>query len=389
MAQERDYYEVLGVARDADNDAIKKAFRRLAMKYHPDRNTSEHEKTAAEKKFKEAKKACEVLMDPKKRQIYDQMGHAGIDQMAGAGGFGGGGGGFSGEDIFSGFEDIFGDIFGARRGGSHRQQAYAGADLRYDLSLTLEEAVAGKTARLEVFTLVSCETCDGSGAKPGSKPITCQKCGGHGEIRLQQGFLAIQQTCPTCHGAGTVIADPCQQCHGQGRHKASKKLDVKIPGGIDDGDRIRLANEGEAGINGGPPGDLYVYTHVKKHPIFERQKDDLHCQIPISFVTAAVGGSVEVPTLDGKVKLKIPAETQSDKLFRLRGKGVKSVRGRGTGDMLCRVVVETLVKLSKQQKSLLKEFDQVLQNDTIDHSPQSKNFFDRVKDFFESIGKNS
>lgn len=374
----RDYYEVLGVSHSASKDEIKKSFRRLAMKYHPDRNKDDEQ---AAEKFKEAREAYEVLADSQKRQAYDQFGHAGVSQ--GPGGFGGAGA--NSEDIFSGFEDIFGDIFGGRqqrRGGARVQP---GADLRYDLSLNLEEAVAGKTVSLGIFTYIACKTCDGTGAKPGSKLATCQQCGGQGQVRIQQGFFMMQQTCPACHGAGTMISDPCSDCHGQGRKKENKKLSVKIPAGVDDGDRIRLSGEGEAGLHGAPAGDLYVQIHVKRHDIFTRQGADLHCEVPISFVNAAVGGDIEIPTLDGKVKLKIPAETQTGKVFRLRGKGVTSVSGRGHGDMLCRVMIETPVKLSKAQKQQLKDFDQSLQQDSVDHSPKSKTFLDRVKNFFEHI----
>ncbi|MEM9243336.1 MAG: molecular chaperone DnaJ [Pseudomonadota bacterium] len=378
----RDYYEVLGVSRDANQDQIKKSFRRLAMKYHPDRNPNDD---SAATKFKEAREAYEVLADSQKRQAYDQFGHAGVSQ--GPGGFGGGAS-VNAEDIFSGFEDIFGDIFGGGRGRRQRGggvRVQPGADLGYELTLTLEEAVAGKTVPIEVFTHIKCDTCNGSGAKSGATPQVCQQCGGQGQVRMQQGFFVVQQTCPVCHGTGTVISDPCAACHGQGRKKDRKKLSVKIPPGINDGDRIRLSGEGEAGIQGAPAGDLYVQIHVQKHDIFTREGEDLHCEVPISFVAAAIGGQVEIPTLDGKVKLKIPAETQAGKLFRLRGKGVKSVRGRGVGDLFCRVIVETPVNLSKQQKEALKDFDLSLEKDTINHSPRAKSFFDKVKNFFERI----
>jgi molecular chaperone DnaJ len=374
---QRDYYEVLGVARDAAEADIKKAFRRLAMKHHPDRNEGNKE---SEQKFKEAREAYEVLMDPQKRQAYDQYGHAGVNQGAGGGSGAGGFGGFNMNDIFSGFEDIFGGGRGGRR--SHVQP---GADLRYDLSLTLEEAVAGKTIQIDVPTYVSCGDCHGSGAAEGAKPEKCPDCDGHGQVRIQQGFFVMQQTCPRCQGQGTVITNPCKTCRGEGRVHETKKLSVKIPAGVDNGDRIRLAGEGEAGPKGGPTGDLYVSIHVKEHAIFERDGSDLHCEVPINFAQAALGGEVEIPTLEGKVKLKIPPETQTAKLFRLRGKGVRSVRGRGHGDMLCRVVIETPVHLSKNQKDALQAFNQSLQDDKIDHSPKSKSFFSRIKDFFDNV----
>lgn len=378
---QRDYYEVLGVAKDASEADIKKAFRRLAMKHHPDRNEGNKE---SEQKFKEAREAYEVLMDQQKRQAYDQFGHAGVNQgPAGQsqGGFGGFGG-FNMDDIFSGFEDIFG---GRRSAGGGRSHVQPGADLRYDLSLTLEEAVAGKTIQIDVPTYVSCKDCHGSGAAEGAKPEKCSDCDGQGQVRIQQGFFVMQQPCPRCQGQGTIIANPCKTCRGEGRIHETKKLSVKIPAGVDNGDRIRLAGEGEAGPKGGPAGDLYVQIHVKKHSIFEREGNDLHCEIPINFAQATLGGEVEIPTLDGKIKLKIPSETQTGKLFRLRGKGVKSVRGRGHGDMLCRVVLETPVGLSKQQKESLEAFNQDLQNDKVDHSPKSKSFFARIKDFFDNI----
>lgn len=376
----RDYYEILGIARDAEQAEIKKSFRRLAMKHHPDRNPDNKE---AAEKFKEAREAYEILSNAEKRQAYDQFGHAGVEQNAG-GGFGGGfSGGFNASDIFSGFEDVFGEAFGG--GGRQQARGQAGANLRYDLTLSLEEAVAGKTITIDVYTWVRCGSCKGSGAKAGSKPKNCQQCGAQGRVRVQQGPFVMEQVCPACHGAGKIIVDLCQDCNGQGRKKQDKKLSVKIPAGVDDGDRIRLAGEGEAGGQGAPTGDLFVHIRVKPHDVFSRDGVDLHCEVPINFVMATVGGVIEIPTLSGKVKLKIPQETQSGKLFRLRGKGVQSVRGRGAGDMLCRVMLETPVKLSKQQKKLLEEFDKSLQQDGIDHSPKSAGFFQRVKVFFEGI----
>ena len=370
----RDYYEVLGVKRDVNEVELKKAYRRLAMKYHPDRNADNPE---AEEKFKECKEAYDVLSDPQKRSAYDQFGHAGVDPSQGAGG-----GGFSGDfgDIFG---DVFGDIFGGgRRGG--RSRAYRGSDLRYNLELSLEEAVFGTEVTIQVPTLVNCESCGGSGAKKGSSPSTCTTCGGVGQVRMQQGFFSVQQTCPNCRGQGKVISDPCGACHGQGRVQKQKSLSVKIPPGVDNGDRVRLSGEGEAGENGGPSGDLYVQVHVKPHPIFHRDGNDLLCEMPISIGVAALGGELEVPTLDGRVKLKVPPETQSGKLFRLRGKGVKPVRGGPQGDLLCRVQVETPVKLSAKQKELLREFENSIQKHD-KHSPQNTSWMDKVKSFFDDL----
>lgn len=380
----RDYYEVLGVEKSASDADLKKAYRRLAMKYHPDRNPDNQE---AEEKFKEAKEAYEVLADSQKRKLYDQFGHDGVE---GAGGFGGGAGGFGGagaggfSDVFS---DIFGDIFGGGQGGHGGAGQYSqrGADLRYNLTLTLEEAVLGTTTQIKVPTLVACKECDGSGAAKGSKPTGCTDCGGVGQVRMQQGFFTVQQTCPTCHGTGQVILNPCNSCRGQGRIQDHKTLSVKIPPGVDDGDRIRLSNEGEAGLHGGPSGDLYVQVSLRPHPIFDRDGNDLHCEVPISFVTAAIGGELDVPTLKGKVKLKIPPETQSGKLFRLRGKGVRAVRSGVVGDLLCRVLVETPVNLSKEQKETLQKFEKGLHSDGKNHSPKSQTWFDKVKRFFEEL----
>lgn len=374
----RDYYEVLGVAKNATEAEIKKAFKRLAMKYHPDRNPDDK---AAEEKFKEAKEAYEILTDAQKRAAYDQFGHAGVDPSAGGGGGGYGPGGASFSDIFG---DVFGDIFGGAagaRGGGTR--AYRGSDLRYNLELSLEEAVMGTTVKIRVPTLVECDECDGSGAKKGTSAQTCPTCHGHGQVRMQQGFFSLQQTCPRCHGSGKIITDPCGKCHGQGRVQEQKTLSVKVPAGVDDGDRIRLSGEGEAGLHGGPAGDLYVQIHVREHPIFTRDENNLACEVPISFVTAALGGELDVPTLGGRVKLKIPAETQSGKLFRLRGKGVRSVRGGDVGDLICRVVVETPVNLTGRQKELLQEFEASLNGDK--HSPKASSWLDGVKKFFEDM----
>ncbi|MGL4269396.1 MAG: molecular chaperone DnaJ [Plesiomonas sp.] len=372
----RDYYEVLGVSREADEREIKKAYKRLAMKYHPDRNQGDKE---SEARFKEIKEAYEILTDAQKKAAYDQYGHAAFEQggMGGAGGFGGG------ADFSDIFGDVFGDIFG---GGRRSQRASRGADLRYTMELTLEEAVRGVTKEIKVPTMVACDVCDGSGAKVGTKATTCPTCHGAGQVQMRQGFFAVQQTCPTCHGRGQIIQDPCNKCHGEGRVQKTKTLSVKIPAGVDTGDRIRLSGEGEAGEFGAPAGDLYVQVHVKEHPIFKREDNNLYCEVPISFTMAALGGEVEVPTLDGRVNLKIPAETQTGRMFRMRGKGVKSVRGGAIGDLMCRVVVETPVKLSERQKELLKELEESFTGDARSkHSPKEKSFLDGVKKFFDDL----
>jgi molecular chaperone DnaJ len=373
----RDFYETLGVAKNASDEEIKKAYRKLAMKFHPDRNPDSKQ---AEDKFKEAKEAYEMLSDPQKREAYDRFGHAGIDpNMGGAGGAGAGFGG--------GFSDAFGDIFGDIFGGGGRQrggpQVYRGADLRYNLDITLEQAANGFDTTIRVPSWDECDTCHGSGAKPGTSATTCGTCGGHGQVRMQQGFFSIQQTCPKCHGSGKVIADPCSPCAGSGRVKRNKTLEVKIPAGIDDGMRIRSTGNGEPGMNGGPPGDLYVEIHIKQHAVFQRDGDDLHCEMPISFAKAALGGEIEVPTLSGKVSFSVPEGTQSGKTFRLRSKGVKGVRSGFPGDLFCHVVVETPIKLTDRQKDLLREFEQLTAEGGAKHSPQSKSWMDKVKEFFE------
>ena len=374
MAKE-DYYQLLGVSRNASDDEIKKSFRRLAMKYHPDRNRDNPE---AEEQFKKIKEAHDVLSDPKKRSAYDQFGHAGVDPSMG------GGAGFGGANFSDIFGDVFGDIFGG--GGRGRGGAQRGSDLRYNLEITLEEAVAGTEVKIPIPTLVTCKSCNGSGANKGSSVVTCPTCHGHGAVRMQQGFFAVQQTCPACRGTGKQIKDPCRSCHGQGRVQDTKTLSVKIPPGVDTGDRIRLSGEGEAGETGGPPGDLYVQVGVKDHPIFTRDGANLLCEVPISFPKACLGGEVEVPTLTGKVALKIPAETQTGRLFRLSGKGVKPVRGGATGDLLCRVRIETPVHLHKEQIELIQQLEESLTGGGSQHSPQAHGWLDGVKQFFDKIG---
>jgi molecular chaperone DnaJ len=371
----RDYYKVLDVPRSATEAEIKKAYRRLAMKFHPDRNPNDRD---AEESFKEAKEACEVLTDAHKRAVYDQHGHAGVEAAARGGG---GRGGFSPDAFSDIFGDVFGDIFGAgRRGG--RSQVYRGADLRYELELELAQAVFGHQVEIDVARLAECEVCKGSGAAKGSTPATCDTCGGAGQVRISQGFFQLQQTCPRCRGSGTVVRNPCDTCLGQGRVRRNRKLSVKVPAGVDTGDRVRLTGEGEAGRNGGPSGDLYVEIHVREHPIFERDGEHLSCEVPVSFATAALGGSVSVPTLEGDVQLKVPAETQSGRVFRLRDKGVKPVRGGARGDLFCRVVVETPVHLTAQQRELIGQLEESLKAHAGRHAPREKGFLEGVKRFF-------
>jgi molecular chaperone DnaJ len=375
----RDYYEVLGVSKNASEAELKKAYRRAAQKHHPDRNPDDKQ---AEANFKECKEAWEVLSDSQKRAAYDQFGHAGVDPSM-AGGAGPGAGGFGGgfNDIFG---DVFGDIFGGGRGGGG-QRVYRGSDLRYNLELSLEDAVAGTDVKIRIPTQVSCTECGGSGAKKGSSPTQCTTCGGRGQVRMQQGFFSVQQTCPHCRGSGSIITDPCHTCHGKGRVSEHKTLSVKVPAGVDTGDRIRLAGEGEAGESGGPPGDLYVQIQVKEHPIFVREESNLFCEVPISFATAALGGELEVPTLNGRVNLKIPAETQTGRMFRMRGKGVKPVRGGAVGDLICKVKVETPVNLTRKQKDLLREFTGDMEEGGSRHSPQASSWMDGVKKFFDDL----
>ncbi len=375
----RDYYEVLEVAKNASEAELKKAYRRLAMKYHPDRNPGDAD---AENRFKEAKEAYEVLSDPRKRAAYDQFGHAGVEGAAGMGGRGRGGPGPDFADIFS---DVFGDIFGGAAGARGGARVFRGADLRYTLELSLEEAVRGKEVQIQVPTLELCEACEGTGTRDGGKPDTCPTCHGHGDVRVQQGFFSIQQTCPRCQGTGTIVTDPCEKCHGRGRTQERKTLSVKVPAGVDTGDRIRLAGEGEPGENGGPPGDLYVQIAVRPHPIFVREGSDLRCEVPISIVIASLGGELEVPTLDGRVTLRIPAGTQSGKVFRIRGKGVVPVRGGPAGDLLCRVSVETPVNLTEKQRELLEQFGETLDAGGEKHNPKASSWLDGVKRFFEDL----
>ena len=374
MATKRDYYEILGVKKDASEEEIKKSYRKLAMKLHPDRNP---DNPKSEEQFKEAKEAYEMLSDDQKRAAYDQYGHAGVEQ-------GGGGAGFGGAGFGDAFGDIFGDIFGGGRQGGQRNNVYRGADLRYNMEISLEDAAKGTETKIRIPVQSSCETCKGSGAKTGKSPVTCTTCNGHGQVRMQQGFFSVQQTCPKCNGAGKIIKDEdkCGSCHGAGRVKQNKTLSVKIPAGVDEGDRIRLSGEGEAGVNGGPTGDLYVVVHLKEHEIFQREGGNLHCEMPISFSTAAIGGEIEVPTLGGSAKMKIPTETQTGGVFRLRGKGIKPLRQSEYGDLMVHVIVETPVKLTEHQKKLLREFEASTQGDAGKHSPRNKSWVDKAKEFF-------
>ncbi|WP_310460739.1 molecular chaperone DnaJ [Sphaerotilus sp.] len=381
----RDYYETLGVAKNASEDEIKKAYRKMAMKHHPDRNQGDGAK-ASEEKFKEVKEAYEMLSDAQKRQAYDQFGHAGVDPNAG--GFRGGPEGFGGNGGFAeAFGDIFGDIFsqGGGGGGQRRsgQQVYRGADLSYAMEITLEEAALGKEAQIRIPTWEECDTCHGSGAKPGTSAKTCTTCHGAGTVHLRQGFFSIQQTCPHCHGTGKIIPEPCTTCNGQGKVKKQKTLEVKIPAGINEGQRIALRGHGEPGTQGGPAGDLYVEIRIKAHDIFERDGDDLHCTVPISVITAALGGSVSVPTLGGEAEIELPEGTQHGKTFRLRGKGVKGIRSNYPGDLYCHIQIEIPIKLSEHQRKLLKELDESLKKGGDKHSPTAKSWTDRMKDLFK------
>jgi molecular chaperone DnaJ len=376
----RDFYEVLGLAKGASEDEIKKAYRKLAMKYHPDRNQGDKAKEA-EEQFKEVKEAYEMLSDAKKRAAYDQFGHAGVDPNMGGGRGGDGfGGGFA-----DAFGDIFGDIFGqgggGRRGGG--PQVYRGNDLSYAMEITLEEAAAGKDSQIRIPSWDECDTCHGSGAKPGTSAKTCSTCNGSGTVHMRQGFFSVQQTCPHCRGTGKIIPEPCTACHGQGKIKKTKTLEVKIPAGINEGMRIRSAGNGEPGTNGGPAGDLYIEIRIKQHEIFERDGDDLHCTVPVQLTSAALGGSIEVPTLGGKAEIEIPEGTQHGKTFRLRGKGIKGLRSSYPGDLYCHIQVETPVKLTEHQRKLLKELDESFRKGGEKHSPNAKSWTDRVKNIFK------
>ncbi|MBC6428109.1 MAG: molecular chaperone DnaJ [Cellvibrionales bacterium] len=368
----RDYYEVLGVDRNSTPPELKKAYRRVAMKYHPDRAPGDKQ---AEAKFKEASEAYEVLSDAEKRAAYDRFGHAGVDATR-TGGF----------QSTAGFEDIFGDVFGDifASADRSRRKPGRGSDLQYRLQLDLEQAVAGTTTKVRIPTYIACAICDGSGAKSGTGKSTCPSCQGQGQVRMQQGFFSVQQTCPTCRGSGQIIADPCAKCGGEGRARGSKTLSVKVPPGVDTGDRIRLTGEGEAGTSGAPPGDLYVQIQVRDHPLFQRDGGDLYCEIPLGFTVAALGGELEVPTLKGRIKLRIPPGTQSGKLFRMRGKGIKPVRSSTQGDLLCRVQIETPVRLSEKQQTLLRDFQKTLSEQ---HAPKAQNWLDGVKRFIDNLAR--
>ena len=382
----RDYYDVLGLPKNATEEDIKKAYRKLAMKHHPDRNQGDHAKKA-EEKFKEAKEAYEMLSDTPKRAAYDQFGHVGVDPNMGGGGFRPGGPAGEGMGGFAeAFGDIFGDIFGGagqRRGGAGGQQVYRGSDLSYAMEITLEEAALGKDSQIRIPSWEACDTCHGSGAKPGTSPKVCSTCNGSGTVTMRQGFFSIQQTCPHCRGSGKIIPEPCTTCSGQGRIKKNKTLEVKIPAGINEGMRIRSAGNGEPGTNGGPAGDLYIEIRIKQHDIFERDGDDLHCSVPVSMITAALGGEIEVPTLSGKAEIELPEGTQHGKTFRLRGKGVKGVRSSYPGDLYCHVNVETPIKITEHQRKLLKELDESFRKGGDKHSPTAKSWSDRVKDLFK------
>ena len=384
MATKRDYYEILGVPKNATDEEIKKAYRKLAMKFHPDRNQGDAGKDS-EVKFKETKEAYEMLSDPEKRAAYDQHGHAGVDPnmrggAPGAEGFGG---------FAEAFGDIFGDIFGQSRGGrpgggGGGRQVFRGGDLSYAMEVTLEEAAVGKEAQIRIPTWDSCDICSGSGARPGTQVKGCSTCGGQGVVQMRQGFFSVQQTCPQCRGSGRIVPEPCTSCLGQGKVKKQKTLEVKIPAGIDDGMRIRSAGNGEPGTNGGPPGDLYIEIRLKKHDLFERDGDDLHCVVPVSITRAALRGEIEMPTLTGKAAIDIPEGTQHGKQFRLRGKGIKGVRSSYPGDLYCHISVEVPVKLSEHQRKLMKELDESLEKGGGKHSPSEESWADKLKGFFSA-----
>ena len=378
----RDYYDILGVPKNAADEDIKKAYRKLAMKHHPDRNQGDSAKKS-EEKFKEAKEAYEMLSDSAKRAAYDQYGHAGVDPSMGGGRPGPGQEGFGG--FAEAFGDIFGDIFGAGGGrrGAGGQQVYRGNDLSYAMEIALEEAADGKETQIRIPSWENCETCRGTGAKPGTSPKTCTTCSGSGTVHLRQGFFSVQQTCPHCRGTGKIIPDPCVSCSGAGKLKQQKTLEVKIPPGINEGMRIRSAGNGEPGTNGGPPGDLYIEIRVKQHEIFERDGDDLHCTVPVSMTTAALGGAIEVPALGSKAEIELPEGTQHGKTFRLRGKGIKGIRASYPGDLYCHVTVETPIKLTEHQRKLMKDLDESFRKAGGRHSPNAKTWTDRVKDLFK------
>lgn len=383
MSDKRDYYEILGIAKNASKDEIKKAYRKLAMQYHPDKNPGNKE---AEAKFKEASHAADILMDDQKRAMYDRMGHAA--EQGGMGGGGGFQGGFSGDfgDLGDIFGDIFGDILGGQgrgRGGGRggrRSRAQAGDDLQTELFTTFEEAAFGVEKEIHINRSVACETCHGSGAKKGSGPVTCDMCHGHGEVRRQQGFFTIAQPCPKCHGQGQMIKEPCETCNGRGRSKKKEKLSVKVPAGIDESQRLKLSGQGDAGLNGGPAGDLYVLIHIEPHEFFKRDEYDVHCEVPISFSQAALGTEVEVPTLGGRVSMKIPEGTQSGQKMKLRNKGITKLGGYGFGDQIITIHVETPAKLSKEQRELFKQLSDLEQNTS---NPMTKGFFERVRELFQ------
>ena len=374
----QDYYQTLGLQKNSSDAEIKKAYRKLAMKYHPDRNPDDK---SAEIKFKEAKEAYEVLSDNQKRAAYDQFGHAGVNNQAGMGG------GFNTGDAFNDiFGDMFGDIFGNARGQRRQSSAQRGADLRYELDLDLEQAVFGETIKINIPSLIGCDTCAGSGAKKGTQATRCLRCEGRGSVRVQQGFFTLQQTCPECRGAGQTIKDPCIDCSGSGRVQKERAISIKIPPGVEQDDRIRLSSEGEAGVKGGPPGDLYVDVNIRPHPIFKREGSNLFCEVPISFTKAALGGTVEVPTIDGAVNLTIPTETQSGEVFRLRGKGVQSYRDRVLGDLFCNIQIETPVNLNADQKNILKSFEESISKSKKEHRPNKNKWTESVKNFFNRLG---
>ncbi|WP_027134518.1 molecular chaperone DnaJ [Geminicoccus roseus] len=376
----RDYYEVLGLQKGASADQIKSAFRKLAKQHHPDSNNGD---SSAEAKFKEINEAYEVLKDEQKRAAYDQMGHAAFQH-----GMGGGGRGAHGFD-YSSFSDVFDDLFGEMMGGGRRGQSGRGADLRYDLTIELEEAFSGKKAQIRVPTSITCETCKGSGAEPGTQPATCPTCRGNGRIRRAQGFFSVEQTCMTCQGSGRIIPNPCKTCGGKGAVRQEKTLSVTIPAGVDDGMKIRLSGNGEAGVRGAPAGDLYIFLHVAPHRLFQRDGVNIHCRVPIPMSTAALGGQIEVPSIEGKrLAVTIPAGTQSGRQIRLRGKGMTELQGHGRGDMHVELAVETPVNLTRRQIELLQEFDRAGNSEDGEdggHHPESEGFFRRVKDFWTGL----